>query len=146
MRLRVFLASIAALSVLLPTSSAFASPGTHPPTAWAARSYHRCATFRDRDSPYGSPGEDEYGVYILKGHVACVAAIKIQTAVFAGKAEGLTGLHAAYSFYRGWYCDGQMGGYTCQNALEHASRSFAVLACAAPDIRCPVDDSDLGPA
>ena len=114
------------------------------PTAHAARSVHRCATFRDRKSPYGGAGEDKYGVYILQGHVGCKNATSVETAVFAGKGEALEGQYSAYTFYRGWYCAGQMGGYSCQNAEKHPGKRFAVLACSAPDIGCPVWASHVG--
>jgi hypothetical protein len=129
--------------MLAATPIADAISNTGPP-AQAARSFHRCATFRDRKSPYGGANEDEYGVYILQGRVICQTAIRVQTAVFAGKGKALEGQYSAYSFYKGWYCDGQMGGYSCQNAEEHPGKRFAVLACSAPAIRCPVWDSHLG--
>jgi hypothetical protein len=133
--------AVVALIVLAGASIVSAAPAIHSPQARAAKAFHRCGTFRDRHSPFGRASEDEYGVYILKGRVACKTAIQIQTAVFAtkGRPVGST----AYLFYRGWYCDGQMGGYSCQNAEERPSKSFAVLSCSARDIGCPVSDSNL---
>jgi hypothetical protein len=131
--------------VLIGASLASTASGDASPVARAARLFRRCGTFRDQESPYGSSPNDEYGVYILSGWVACRSAISIQRAVFAGEGEGLEGVASAYTFYRGWYCDGQMGGYTCQNALRRPSRRFAALACEVPDIGCPTTDAHLGP-
>jgi hypothetical protein len=130
-----------AVSVLAGAAIASAAPASHSPGARAANTFPRCGTFRDRNSPFGDANEDEYGVYILKGRVACHTAIQVQTAVFAAKGEPAG--DTAYVFYRGWYCDGQMGGYNCQNVKEHPGKRFAVLSCSAPGIGCPVSDSNL---
>jgi hypothetical protein len=140
MLLRVLLGAAVAM-VLTPVTVAGASAGSSH--AHVARSYHRCATFHDTNSPYNVVGHDEYGVYITRGHVACHAAIRIMTAVFANKAEAIPG--SSWGRYHGWYCGGQMGGYFCRNTLRNPMRSFEVTACAAPNLGCPVKSSQVGP-
>lgn len=125
------------------TPSAVAGATARSPVAHAAKSYHRCATFHDTTSPYTVVGHDEYGVYITRGRGPCRFSIKIMTAVFANKAEAIPG--SSWERYHGWYCGGQMGGYFCRDKMRNPTRSFEVTACAAPNLGCPVESSQVGP-
>jgi hypothetical protein len=129
----------ASLASALSSSAA----GGTAPEAHAARTYHRCATFHDENSPYAHPGHANYGVYVTRGRISCQSAIQVMTAVFTGKGRAVEG--TSYTLYHRWYCGGQMGGYSCQSSLHNPAGTFDVLACAAPLIGCPVNDSKLGP-